>query len=72
MTQHKLQQQLDDLKKVVEELQGIVLVLANEMHHEKSRINYAYSKIESLEELCTPPDELSDDELRKKATQKVG
>ncbi len=31
MTQHKLQEQLDDLKKVVEELQGIVLVLANKV-----------------------------------------
>ncbi len=32
MTEYKLQQQLDDLKKVVEELQGIVLVLANKLH----------------------------------------
>lgn len=47
MTQHKLQQQLDDLKHVVEELQGIILVMANKLH------------------------ELSDDELRKKATQKA-
>jgi hypothetical protein len=31
MTQHKLQQQLDDLKNMIEELQGIVLVLANKV-----------------------------------------
>lgn len=32
MTQHKLQQEIDDLRRVVEELQGIVLVLANKLH----------------------------------------
>ncbi len=32
MTQHKLQEQLDYLKNMIEELQGIVLVLANKLH----------------------------------------
>lgn len=31
MTQHKLQDQITELKRMIEELQGIVLVLANKV-----------------------------------------